>query len=141
MGAEKGLIFGSQPCESWMFLKPLLDWPDLVISADGGLRCARDAGFSPQVYVGDGDSGGRPEPGLRCVSLKPEKDVTDLEAAYDWARGHGLRELIFTAAPAAGWTTIWRPWSCWRRQRWMEFTAFCWTRETGWNFYGRVSIA
>lgn len=96
MGAEKGLIFGSQPCESWMFLKPLLDWPDLVISADGGLRCARDAGFSPQVYVGDGDSGGRPEPGLRCVSLKPEKDVTDLEAAYDWARGHGLRELVFT---------------------------------------------
>ena len=96
MGAQKGLIFGSAPCESWTFLQRLRQWPDVVIAADGGLQRARDAGFAPQVYVGDSDSGGAAEPGLPCVPLKPEKDVTDLEAAYNWARDHGLRQLIFT---------------------------------------------
>ncbi len=33
---------------------------------------------------------------LTCVPLQPEKDVTDLEAAYDWARDHGFRDLILT---------------------------------------------
>lgn len=96
MGAKKGLIFGSQACEDWCFLKPLLSWPDVVIAADGGLQCARDAGFCPHVYVGDGDSGGQMRPGLTCVPLTPEKDITDLEAAYDWARDYGIRELLLT---------------------------------------------
>lgn len=96
MGAEKGLIFGSKACASWSFLAPYRDWPDLVIAADGGLGCARQAGFSPEIYIGDGDSGGHMEPELTCIPLKPEKDVTDLEAAYDWAKDHGLKELIFT---------------------------------------------
>ena len=96
MGAEKGLIFGSMACGNWDFLAPYRQWPDLVIAADGGLDCARQAGFAPTVYIGDGDSGGHMEPGLTCVPLKPEKDVTDLEAAYDWAKDHGLKELIFT---------------------------------------------
>lgn len=96
MGAKKGLIFGSCPCADWDFLRPYAQWPELVIAADGGLKLARAAGFTPSVYVGDGDSGGRAEPQLDCVSLQPEKDVTDLEAAYGWAREHGLSELIFT---------------------------------------------
>ncbi len=96
MGAEKGLIFGSCPCASWDFLRPYRDWAQVVIGADGGLRLARAAGFSPEVYVGDGDSGGAPETRLFCVSLPAEKDMTDLEAAYTWARDHGLRELVFT---------------------------------------------
>lgn len=96
MGAEKGLIFGSCAPENWDFLRPYLDWPQVVIAADGGLKGARAAGFAPRVYVGDGDSGGRAEAGLACVLLPEEKDVTDLEAAYLWARDHGLRELMFT---------------------------------------------
>lgn len=92
----KGLIFGSRACASWDFLAPCRSWPDVVIAADGGLDCARQAGFAPSVYVGDNDSGGHMEPGLTCVPLQPEKDVTDLEAAYDWARDHGFHELIFT---------------------------------------------
>lgn len=96
MGTEKGLIFGSSPCEIWGFLQPYRSWPDVVIAADGGLNAAKSAGFKPSVYVGDGDSGGREEPGLICVPLQPEKDVTDLEAAYDWARDHGVRELVLT---------------------------------------------
>jgi thiamine pyrophosphokinase len=96
MGEKKGLIFGSMPCISWDFLKPLTGWPDIVIAADGGLQCAKNAGFLPTVYVGDSDSGGQAEPGMTCVKLQPEKDFTDLQAAYDWAKSHDIGNLIFT---------------------------------------------
>ena len=96
MGTKKGLIFGSCPETDWSFLSNITQWPDFVIAADGGLRNARAAGFAPNVYIGDGDSGGAPEDGLICVTLPPEKDVTDLEAAYRWARSHGCGELILT---------------------------------------------
>ena len=96
MGKKKGLIFGSCPAESWDFLSGFRSWPDAVIAADGGLHSARQAGFSPSVYIGDGDSSGREEPGLICLTLPAEKDVTDLEAAYQWARDHGFSELVFT---------------------------------------------
>ncbi len=96
MGAKKGLIFGSSPCGSWEFLRPYLRWPDVVLAADGGQLAAQAAGFTPSVYIGDGDSGGVPLPGQTQVLLPPEKDVTDLEAAYDWARDQGVKELILT---------------------------------------------
>ena len=96
MGAKKGLIFGSCPTKHWEFLSAYRSWPDAVIAADGGLQAARRAGFSPSVYIGDGESGGQAEAGLTCVTLPAEKDVTDLEAAYQWARDHGISELIFT---------------------------------------------
>jgi thiamine pyrophosphokinase len=96
MAAKKGLIFGSSPEKSWDFLSGLLSWPDTVIAADGGILSSRKAGFSPSVYIGDGDSGGRTEPGLECVTLPEEKDVTDLEACYQWARDRGFSELVFT---------------------------------------------
>ena len=96
MGTKKGLIFGSAPVGRWEFLNPLRRWPDVVIAADGGLDAARLAGFSPAVYIGDGDSGGRAEAGLTCVTLPVEKDLTDLEAAYQWARDHGCDNLILT---------------------------------------------
>ncbi len=97
MGTQKGLIFGSCACASWDFLVPYRSWPDVVIAADGGVRCAYDAGFSPDVYVGDNDSGGRARPGMEIVALQPEKDLTDLQAAYEWARDHGITELVLTA--------------------------------------------
>lgn len=96
MGKTKALIFGSAPCESWAFLEPWRDWPDLVIAADGGLGSARRAGFSPAYYIGDGDSGGKPEPGLSTVVLPEEKDLTDLEAACAWAVRKGCGELLLT---------------------------------------------
>lgn len=96
MGTEKALIFGSCRVENWSFLQPYLQWPDLVIAADGGMELAREAGFSPNFYIGDGDSGGRAEEGVAHVVLPVEKDVTDLEAAYQWARDHGVRELCLT---------------------------------------------
>ena len=96
MGAKKALIFGSCPCEDWRFLRAYRTWPDVVIAADGGMLLARQAGFIPQVFIGDGDSGGIPDPGMVSVPLPVEKDVTDLEAAYQWARDWGVTELLIT---------------------------------------------
>lgn len=95
MGTQKGLIFGSYACSSWDFLQGIT--PDVVIAADGGVDCAVAAGFTPDVFVGDGDSGGIPSPDMETVSLPEEKDLTDLQAAYEWARDHGIREIVMTA--------------------------------------------
>lgn len=97
MGAKKGLIFGSIPCKTWDHLAPYRDRGRVVIAADGGILCARDGGFVPQVYVGDNDSGGGPEAGLVTVELPVEKDLTDLQAAYEWAKGQGMDDIVFTA--------------------------------------------
>ena len=96
MGAQKVLIFGSMPCASWDFLQPYHGWADLVIAADGGIQCALDAGFTPNLYVGDSDSGGHALPGMECISLPTEKDWTDLQAAYETALDRGAKEIIFT---------------------------------------------
>lgn len=90
------LIFGSMPCADWTFLEPLRG-RCTVVCADGGLRLAEEAGFSPDAYIGDGDSGGIPPAGVASMQLPPEKDLTDLQAAYEYARDHGLRTAVFTA--------------------------------------------
>lgn len=96
MGAQKILIFGSMPCASWDFLQPYHEWADLVIAADGGIQCALNAGFTPDIYVGDSDSGGHALPGMACIPLPVEKDLTDLQAAYETALNRGAKELILT---------------------------------------------
>ena len=98
MGAEgnkRAVIFGSMPCGDGAFLRPYLaegDWT--VFCADGGVRSARSAGLKPDYLIGDWDSGGAPEPGVPCVTLPVEKDMTDLQAAADQAMGLGFRELL-----------------------------------------------
>lgn len=97
--AEKmtALIFGSVPSKSWDYLQEQLPSPGLVICADGGVKCARAAGYDPDILVGDWDSGGAPEPGIESVTLPPEKDLTDLQAAAELAMERGARRLIFCA--------------------------------------------
>ena len=96
MGTKAALIFGSVPYDDWSFLAPLRG-KVLVICADGGLLCAAQAGFAPDVYVGDSDSGGFPPPGVESLRLPPEKNLTDLQAAYELARDRGCGEIFLTA--------------------------------------------
>lgn len=96
MGTKTALIFGSVPYDDWSFLESLRG-KVTVICADGGLLCARQAGFSPDIYVGDSDSGGAPPEGVESLRLIPEKNLTDLQAAYELARDRGFREMILTA--------------------------------------------
>lgn len=91
----RALIFGSAPCGEWSFLRHYLcrgAWT--VFCADGGVRSARSAGLEPDYLIGDWDSGGAPEPGIPCVTLPPEKDMTDLQAAAAQAMALGARELL-----------------------------------------------
>ena len=96
MGAEvmQAVLFGAVPEEDWVFLRDYLDERFLVICADGGVQNACRAGLEPDLLVGDWDSGGAPREGVPTVSLPPEKDMTDLQAAVDLAIGRGCRELL-----------------------------------------------
>ena len=98
MGAEMtALIFGSVSSPRWDYLKHRYPEPALVICADGGVRCARSAGYAPDLLVGDWDSGGAPEAGIPSVTLPAEKDLTDLQAAAELALERGFVRLVFTA--------------------------------------------
>ena len=96
MGAEisRALILGSAPCGGWAFLRAYLGAPRAVFCADGGVNAARAAGLAPDFLIGDWDSGGAPVSGVPCVSLPAEKDMTDLQAAADWAIRMGAGELL-----------------------------------------------
>ena len=96
MGTEIALLFGAVRYPAWGFLDPLRGCCT-VICADGDIQCAREAGFIPQLYIGDSVSGGQPAAGVEAVLLKPEKDLTDLQAAYEQARDRGFRRVILTA--------------------------------------------
>ena len=96
MGTKTGraVIFGSAPCADWSFLRGRLGEGDLVICADGGIQRASEAGLTPDAAVGDWDSGGSPLPGVACISLPAEKDMTDLQAAVDLAIERGCGQLL-----------------------------------------------
>lgn len=96
MGAKAALIFGSMDLNDWSFLQPLRKENPTVFCADGGLMCAQRAGFSPDYYIGDGDSGGAPQPGLCATVLPTRKDLTDLQAAWEQAYSLGFRKVYLT---------------------------------------------
>ena len=71
------------------------DIPDAtVICADGGRIIAEEQGITPDVMIGDFDSS--PLPGSGEIILLPRaKNMTDGEAAVDWAAAHGAEKIIF----------------------------------------------
>ncbi len=96
MGEEvrQALLFGAVPGTDWSFLRDYLREDCLVICADGGVQNARRAGLRPHLLVGDWDSGGAPQVGIPAVSLPPEKDLTDLQAAAELAIARGCGQLL-----------------------------------------------
>ena len=133
MGAQKVLIFGSISCGDWSFLQPYTTWPELVIAADGGMACAKAAGFIPTIYVGDSDSGGKAEAGMECIPLPAEKDWTDLQAAYELAVSRGAKDIIFTGCTGGRIITSLRC-SCWKRQHGRAFVQGFWIHGTALSF-------
>ena len=95
MGNETALIFGAAGCPDWSFLAPLRG-AVTVFCADGGVKNAQTAGFSPDYYIGDGDSGGVPPEGVPAVRLPVHKDLTDLQAAWEQAFALGFRNILLT---------------------------------------------
>ncbi len=54
---------------------------DLVIAADGGLEHLEKSGIKPDIIIGDFDSLRKNPQGENIIRLKPEKDITDMDAA------------------------------------------------------------
>ncbi|MBE6599907.1 MAG: thiamine diphosphokinase [Ruminococcaceae bacterium] len=76
-----------------IFVRPEKD--ELSIAADQGYATAKALGARVDLFVGDMDSfDGEIEDGIEIIKLKPEKDVTDTEAAFELAIGRGAREIL-----------------------------------------------
>lgn len=91
------LVFGSVPSRYWGYIRSACPAPELVIAADGGVKCAHAAGYTPDLLIGDWDSGGKPRADVPSVTLPVEKDLTDLQAAAQLAMERGAEKIIFTA--------------------------------------------
>lgn len=65
-----------------------------VICADGGRIIAAEHGIEPDVMIGDFDSSPLPGQG-NIIKLPRAKNLTDGEAAIDYAAAHGAERIIF----------------------------------------------
>lgn len=71
---------------------------DIVIAADGGLKHLERVGLKPDVIIGDFDSLGVIPQGENIVKLKPEKDITDMDAAVGAGIEAGFSEFMIYGA-------------------------------------------
>ncbi|MCC8128860.1 MAG: thiamine diphosphokinase [Clostridiales bacterium] len=90
---KRAVLIGAASASLPLELAERIHPDDFIICADGGRDLAERLGLRPDWYVGDNDSGGRPE-GLPATLLPSEKDVSDLEMAVDQALRLGYRELL-----------------------------------------------
>ena len=106
MGDKTALIFGSVAYPDWRFLAPLQGQEFDRPLRRRRHRCAALAGFAPDFYIGDGDSGGSAQ-GLPAILLPAEKDLTDLQAACEAAIDKVASNLILTACTGGGRIITW----------------------------------
>ena len=68
---------------------------DITLAADSGYENALSLGEKVDIFVGDMDSyDGEIDEKTEVIRLKPEKDVTDTQAALEVALGRGAREIF-----------------------------------------------
>lgn len=93
------LLFGDPP--SAEMLQSEAKGADLIIAADGAVEYALKSGIIPDVLIGDFDSAA-PEALARIacerISLSPEKDETDGQAALDLAIQRGCTKIALLGA-------------------------------------------
>jgi len=66
----------------------------LVLSADGGLKNTCLAGFTPDLVIGDQDSGGIAGDKHASILLPTQKDITDVHACIDYALETACGQLL-----------------------------------------------
>ena len=64
----------------------------MCICADGGYIRAKELNISPDMLIGDYDSSAMPD--APAIILPRVKDMTDSEAAVDFAVSHGTRNIV-----------------------------------------------
>ncbi|MCC8181482.1 MAG: thiamine diphosphokinase, partial [Clostridiales bacterium] len=90
---KRAVLIGASSASLPLELEERILPDDFIICADGGRGLAERLGLQPDWYVGDNDSGGRPD-GLPATLLPSEKDVSDMEMAVDQALQLGYQELL-----------------------------------------------
>ncbi len=89
---KRAVIFGSVKSDDMSYVRRYIP-ARLLIAADGGSESIRCAGLEPDVYVGDGDSGGEAN-GVKEIILPEEKDLTDSHACINYALQEGMEQII-----------------------------------------------
>ncbi|MFM8320784.1 MAG: thiamine diphosphokinase [Chloroflexota bacterium] len=108
-GKPRTIIFAN----GWMGqppqLEPAISSEDLIIAADGGALHCLELGLRPAVVIGDLDSVPAEAlerlqaQGAEILRYPTRKDYTDLELALQYAREHGLRQVLLAAALGRRW--------------------------------------
>ncbi len=89
----KAFIYvGGGICRENITERPQKD--DLLIAADSGYKNAKSLCDEVDIFVGDMDSyDGEIGDGVEIIRLKPEKDVTDTQAAFELAVERGAKDI------------------------------------------------
>ena len=83
-------VVGAGECKKLDFI-PGND--DLIIASDGGLEHLEKCGIKPDIIIGDFDSLCKNPQGENVIRLKPEKDITDMDAAVKVGIEKGYEEF------------------------------------------------
>ena len=97
---REALILSGAPGDEILYVKRFLaDHPDIrIVCADAGLRHLETLGVSPDLLVGDFDSGFAPNHNCEIIRLIPEKDDTDTMHALQVVIARGCRKIWIACA-------------------------------------------
>ncbi len=94
MNNRRCVLIGASPDTDAALLKQELQQDDFIVCADGGMIFARQAGFRPNLIVGDFDSSELPsDPGCEVIRLPVRKDDTDIMYAVKECIRRGFRRF------------------------------------------------
>lgn len=88
------IIFAAGDCLPKTQVLPYLAEKPYIIAADAGYRYAEDIGCTPNLILGDFDSGACPETDIETMRLNPIKDDTDSAVALKEAVRRGYRQIV-----------------------------------------------
>ena len=74
------------------------DKDDFIIASDGGYSFLKENGYPVHLVVGDFDSGKRPDVDTETITLKPEKDDSDLMCCTREALKRGADAITYVCA-------------------------------------------
>lgn len=95
----RAVILSGGSVSDYDYIRGLIRPDDLIVCADRGYDHALALGVTPDAVVGDLDSAAAPVQGAAVLLRYPaEKDFTDTQLAYEWARGRGADAFLLLAA-------------------------------------------
>ena len=91
----RAVVIGNGKINDYAYIRSLIAEDDYIICADGGIRHAEKLGITPDLAIGDFDSGKEPEHNkVKVIKYPTDKLYTDGELAMNYARDHGFDEIM-----------------------------------------------